>query len=372
VAHALERLALLCLASTLGCAEDLPLRERIASTRPLAVRVEVLDPAADPAAPVRAEALPTERVRLVPFIVDEHGPLSSEALEQEVDPVWLACPLRPFEGLFACLSARVPLEPEALLECPEPSLAGLDGELPESPSPCRVTGGTPGRPELVVPLDPNFLLGGDLEVTMIGHVPQRGSTQRCVEQMLAGPDAYDDDCIVLAQRVPVGPEALLRQIAIDLGLASPEQVGPIPETIPEPDAHPRIVLFSARAFDADGIEIGRFQVERGEVLELPAGARLELETEAPASDLQTYLVPRDGETFVEREEVYRGRWYRTWGDLLSPSSNDPVSFNTWTLQPGSQDEPMPPDGRATLYYVLRDDRQGVDWWWFHVDVTGQP
>ena len=52
-------------------------------------------------------------------------------------------------------------------------------------------------------------------------------------------------------------------------------------------------------------------------------------------------------------------------------SDDPRSLNVWRMLPGEQDDiesPVPPDGRATLYYVLRDDRQGVDWFWFHVSV----
>jgi hypothetical protein len=38
-----------------------------------------------------------------------------------------------------------------------------------------------------------------------------------------------------------------------------------------------------------------------------------------------------------------------------------------------QDETRrPPDGRATLYYVLRDGRLGVDWWWISVEVPPPP
>jgi hypothetical protein len=368
-----QSLAPVLIAGAIACGSELPLPERIASTRPLAVRVEAVDPTADPEEPVRAEVLPTERVRLVPFIVDPHGPLSVQTITDAIEPVWLACPLRPIEGLFGCLSARTPLAPDTIEACPESTLAGVEGleDLPTTVAPCQLTGGSPGRPELDVPLDPTFIVGGDLEVTMVGHVPGRSSTSACLEHLLQGPDTFDEDCLFVTQRVPVGPEALLRQLALDLGLASPEQLGPLPETIPDPDAHPRIVLFFATVYDASGDEIGRFHIERGDVLELPAGARLEIETEAPEDDLQVYLVPRDGESFAERREVYRGRWYRTWGTLVSSTSNDPVSFNTWTLEEGPQDDAEPPEGRATLYYVLRDDRQGVDWWWFHVNVTGQ-
>ena len=243
-------------------------------------------------------------------------------------------------------------------------------QLPELPIPCRIEGGSAARPELVVPLDPSFVLGGDLEITMVGHVPGVGSTASCLERLLERPEAFADECLYLTQRLPVGPDALLLQLALDLGLATPEQLGPIPDTIPEPDANPRIIRFSVAVVDASGRVLETHEVARGEVLELPAGAKLEIETEAPESDLQTFLVPRDGESFGERQETYSGQWFRNWGDLLSASSNDPVSRNTWTLEPGPQDEDAgPPSGRATLYYVLRDSRQGVDWWWFHVDVT---
>src|SRR5690606_37777733 len=45
-----------------ACALDLPISERIANVRPLAMRVEVLDPLAPPDAAVRAEALPIETI----------------------------------------------------------------------------------------------------------------------------------------------------------------------------------------------------------------------------------------------------------------------------------------------------------------------
>jgi hypothetical protein len=112
------------------------------------------------------------------------------------------------------------------------------------------------------------------------------------------------------------------------------------------------------------------EVARGDTITVPAGASLEIVTEASEGDLQTYLIPKDNESFEERDEKFFGTWFRTWGNLLSPVSDDPTSMNTWTMMRGEQDETDLPDGGvATMYYVLRDDRAGVDWWWFHVQVT---
>jgi hypothetical protein len=84
---AAARTLLTVLALTLaGCASDLPISERIAGVRPLAIRVEVQDPLATPDAAVRSEALPVESIRVIPFIVDELAPLSPERITAELEP----------------------------------------------------------------------------------------------------------------------------------------------------------------------------------------------------------------------------------------------------------------------------------------------
>ena len=47
---------------------------------------------------------------------------------------------------------------------------------------------TPARPEVQVPIDPNLVIGGDLELTMIGHVPGEGDTSRCVDALFGEAD----------------------------------------------------------------------------------------------------------------------------------------------------------------------------------------
>lgn len=371
-----------------GCASDLPVSERIAGIRPLAMRVEVLDPLASPDAAMRNEALPIESLRVLPFIVDEQGPLTPERIEAELEPLWLACPLQPLQGIFACLSAQLPLTLDAIEPCPTVDFSALDpssGELPAMPAPCRIAtaGGasTPAQPSMQVPIDFNFFLGGDLELTMIAHRSAETSSERCAQALL-GEEPLPDACLVVVQRASIGPDAEILRLAAQAGVEGLDQLGPLPsdDEIPEPDRHPRIQSFRVVVTDevvrrddieqviADGPAV---DVAKGETITVAAGQTLVIETTAPPEDLQTYFISAGGGNFEPREEYYVGDWFRTWGTLLGNDSDDPVSVNTWQMVPGEQDEleaELPPDGRATLFYVLRDDRQGVDWFWFHVQV----
>ncbi len=359
--------------ATAACGMDLPLEERIAGLRPLAVRVEIDDPNLADTEPVRAEGLPFDNVRMVPFIVDTEGPFELPRIESELQPRWLACNLAPIEGLGSCLANAAPLEPADVPQCPPVDLAAVDpaaGEFPTYPSPCELTDGTPSQPEFTIPFDAAYLFGGDIEVTMVGHLPGEGDTDRCLEQLLAGGTNADPACLYVATRVPVGPDAVLIDLAAQFGLPEIEGLGEIPDPLPDADLHPRILNFVVRELDEDGNEVAVFQVERGEVITVAAGHQLDMETQAPRGDLQTYPIPTE-DGFVDDQEAYTGLWYTTWGTLLSPESDDPLSLNSWTLERGAQDEEgdLPPGERATLFYVLRDGRNGVDWWWFHADVT---
>jgi hypothetical protein len=358
-----------------GCAGDLPLQERIASTRPLALRVEVIDPAADPALAVRTEALPLEQIEIIPLVADPSGIVDDDAVVADIDPVWLACPLQPIQGVFGCLSGRLPLQLDAIEDCPTFDLASLDPNdpvFPEVPVPCRITGGTAARPQLQVPIHPNLLIGGDLEITMIGHLPGESSTAACSEAVLGGTEGIPASCLVLSHRAPVGPDAQILQLAEAFGIEGLGETAVAPPEVPDADRNPRIETFTVAVMDEDQV-IDTVQVARGDVLTVAAGATLEIVTTAPREDLQTYFIPQDEGQFERTQEFYDGSWFRTWGDLLSPVSDDPMSMNTWTMVPGEQDEDdeLPPDGRATLVYVLRDSRSGVDWWWFSVDVTAR-
>lgn len=364
-----------CMIAVVACGEGLPLVERIANTRPLAVRVEVQEAAmrGDPAA--RAEALPLETVTIEPLFVDPAGPLDAASVASEIEPVWLSCDLQPTQGLFGCISDALPLAADDIVDCPPPSFAppGPDGfEAP--PSPCWLRPTDAAKPELTVGISPTYLLGGDIEVTMIGHRPGASSTEACLEALLGGGDP-DADCLYVTQRVSVGPDAALLELAEQFGIP-PSALPPGPDEVPEPDRHPRLQAMRVAVFEStedDAAMTDVFTPATGDILEIEWGSRLEIEAEASADDLQTYLVPGDAGDYTPRTEYYEGSWFVSWGKLLAPESDDPLSQNTWTLVAGDQDETDLPEGEvATLVYVLRDDRQGVTWSHFAVRVTGEP
>ena len=156
------------LLGAVGCSEALPDVRVIKSTRILAVRIDVTEPLVeeDPDAAIRCQALPFETVTITPFVVDPDGPVDPIA----IDPVWIACQLNPGAGLFGCISSTFPTSIADIPDCVPPDLMGLEaGEIPDAQSPCLI--GRDPTPEFVVPFNSSVLIGGDIEVTMIGSKP---------------------------------------------------------------------------------------------------------------------------------------------------------------------------------------------------------
>lgn len=366
---------------TLGtaCGGDLPISERIATTRVLAIRSEVIAPLMpdDPALGTRCEALPFETVRLTPWVVTPEGPLDLTDRE-DFDPVWIACNLAPGRGLFACIKEAFPLKLADLPTCPVPSVTDLGGgldALPEMHGPCILPddGSPDGVQDFTVPLAGNLLIGGDLEVTMISRSPGSLTTAECAEPFLNDESELPNDCLYAVQRVAVGPTERLLALAAMFGVELPPELGevPDPEDIPDGDRNPRIQDFQVFLIhpDADDEELG--PQPPGAVIQASPGDTLKIVTNASETDLQEYLVPINGgaDGTETKTETYDGSWFRTWGTLLANGSDDPMSMDDWTMRRGSQDETeQAPDNRATLYYVLRDGRLGVDWWWISVEL----
>ncbi|MEZ4454275.1 MAG: hypothetical protein R3B09_32775 [Nannocystaceae bacterium] len=360
-----------------GCGDPLPSSQRIASTRVLAVRSDVIVPIApeeDPSAPSRAQALPFEQVRLTPFIVDPSGPIAPAMIE----PVYLACVLQPIDGLFACLQRAIPTTLGEIPECPVPSLADLDPtslSLPEPPSPCRIPADATddGIQDLTIPFATTLLIGGDLEITMIGRSGAAPSTDKCADQLLSGETQVENECIFAVTRLSIGPiERLLLLISM-FGVELPPELGEVPDPadVPDGDRNTRITSFEVTVVHRDESMEAPVLVDRGGEVSVVLGDKVSIKTTAPAEELQTYPVAvNNGESYEDRVETYNGRWFTSWGTLLAGSSDDPESFNEWGMTPREQqEEPERPEGDvATLFYVLRDDRAGVDWWWMRVTV----
>lgn len=365
--------SLIPVALALGCATDLPEQGLIIDTRVLAIKTTVTTPLipdpADADTP-KAQALPFETVTIEPFVVTPTGPIEPDS----IDPVWIACELAAGQGLFACIQAAMPLTLDELPECVAPSFMDLEGAsaLPEPVSPCSI--GRTGVPEYTVPLSANVFIGGAIELTMIAGSPTGTSTDDCARELLAGEYELPNDCIYAVQRLSVGPIEQLLALANTFGVPLEGFEVPDPEDIPESDRHPRITEVRVNLLDAQGEPASEsIPVGLGELVQVPLGVAIRVDVVSPAEDLQVFPVAiNNGESFEDRDEAYEGRWYRTWGTLLANGSDDPESYNEWTFLPGAQDprdEPAPPDDRARLYYVVRDGRQGVDWFWFEVETV---
>jgi hypothetical protein len=292
-----------------------------------------------------------------------------------LDPLWIACPAAPSQVPPQCIlgavaSAGSPRRIEDLPACETPSFDDFDpNAIPTPQGLCRLAGS--GTATLTVPLDTNILSGGSLEVTLITGVPGGTSTTACAETLLAGDPQVPEDCVLVAARVRVGPLERLYALAQDFGLELPPGVElPPEEEIPDFDRHPRITRFEVGEIPESLAPAPTLAaVARGGVVSVAdLSTLLRIEAEAPEGDLQTYPVPSSGGPPGERTEAYDGAWYRNWGSLLAGSSEDPASFNEYTYVQGGRDElEAPPGDRAAVYFVLRDGRGGVDWWWFFVE-----
>ncbi|MGB1274207.1 MAG: hypothetical protein ACPG77_00545 [Nannocystaceae bacterium] len=360
-----------------GCGMDLPAEERIASTRILAIRSEVTVAAPtlpdNPELGPRTEALPFEQVQITPFVVDDSDVVDPDTIA----PIWIACELGPGQGLFGCIKAAFPTTVSELPACPVPSFLDLDiegGGFPDYPSPCVLAEDT-GVLNMTIPLTASALLGGDLEITMIGQGSSDGPTSKsCADTLLSGDTSLPGTCLHSVQRLSIGPREQFLALAANFGLDVPPEFGevPDPEDIPDGDRNPRINSFSVTVIHPDDSREELGPIEAGGTVSVGPDDTLDIRVDAPEGDLQTYQVPINGgaDGYEDRQETYRGAWFRSWGELLSNSSNDHMSRNEWKMVRGDQDEDdLPPGNRATLYHVLRDSRQGVTWWWIHAEVT---
>ena len=350
-----------------ACAEELPDPRMIESTRVLAVRTEVtvpLVPEEDDIA-VRCQALPLETVTLTPFVVDPQGPVDPD----EIDPVWIACQMGPGEGLFGCIQNAFPVALEDIPACVPPDPMDLGGdEIPEAISPCVI--GRAGAPEFTVPFNSSILIGGDIEVTMIGSTPGGTSTDACAAKLLAGDHTVPDDCVLAVQRLELGPLERLLLLADQFGIDLGDFPVPDPEDVPDGDRNPRVSRFQIAFVDDDGKAGDLVDVGRGETIEAELGDTLRIETSVPEEDLQAYLLPLNENETVEEVETLDGDYFRSFGSLFAGSIDDLESYTEWTLEREAADEPeRPEDDQATLFLTLRDSRTGVDWWWFHVDIA---
>lgn len=347
-----------------GCA-DLPDSQLVIERRILGARPFVVDPLEAPAAgaPDRAEALPLETLQIDPLWVGPSGVLPND----DVDAIWIACELTLGAPPFTCLSQR--FGDLALADLPacvvdDPDAPPLSPR--QAPSPCLLE--RTGTPSYTVPWSTGILAGADVELTVIAGEPDGTTSEACADALLSGAWDPPSDCVFGVQVIPIGPKPAL--------LAAAQAAGLVPDdvTLPPadaPDTHPRIASFRVTVLDEDDEPVGDArEVTRGEIVDVPLGTTLRIDTASPTEDLQTFsVVVNNGASAEERTESYAGQWFRTWGSQLATGSLSPESYNEWTLEPSDDDAELPEDGLAHLYYVVRDTRHGVAWWWFTARVV---
>ena len=353
-----------------ACAEPLPSAQLVIGPRILAVRTEVTTPLPfieeEPDAASRAQALPFEGVTITPFIVGTEGPYAPDT----VSPAWIACEMSPGQGLFGCIQDTFPIKLEDIPDCPEVDLFTFDLEdPPESISPCLIS--REFAPEFTVPFSQNLFVGGDIELFMIAGTPGGTSTEDCAEPILDGDSQLPNDCLYAVQRLPLGPvewmAALLEEFGIEIEGLEPVDA----DELPDADRNPRITKIESTLFTATGEQGATMEIADGDTVTVRLGDTVRITTTSPEGDLQSYLIEvNNGESFEEEQENYYGAWYVTWGSLLTGFSDDPESFNEVTLVQGAQDEDeTPANDEGHIYYVVRDDRQGVAWWHLRLDLV---
>lgn len=359
------RRSVFALGLLLGCAEGLPDPSLVVEHRVLASRLEVDATDADPSVASRAEVLPGESLSITPFVVGPTGVVDPSTL----DAVWIACELAPGQAPFACLPASFPITLEDLPACATATGEAAWANPTVGRSPCLIGRGGGSTTHAVV-ASQTVVDGAALELTFIAGAPDGTPTDDCGSELLAGEYDVPDDCLYGVQVAPVGPAAALATAAEAHGFTAPLQ--PLaPANTDVPDTNPTIVSVRVTVLDdAAEVVVPAREVGPGETLDARMGQVLRIDTRSPVGDLQPFAIPAGDGSWTESSERYRGAWLSTWGRLLSTVSNDPESYDEWELVPPEDvDAPRPPGGVAHLYYVVRDGRAGVAWWWISVRVA---
>ncbi|MBV1861783.1 MAG: hypothetical protein KUG77_25410 [Nannocystaceae bacterium] len=346
-----------------GCGEGLPPYEKVAEHRILSAPVRVTGPYESP--PVRegftrAEAFPGETVQVRPFAVSQEGIVDPG----DLDLRWIACELFAGRGALGCLSQAFPTQLDRLPEC---DFQTLEVAVETGPrmlaSPCVLPPGAVA--EFAVPVSNGVLSGADIELTAVGSTPGGTPSEDCAADFLAGKGNVPDDCLYAVQVVDLVGSARLFEWAGSVGLET-DGVAPVdPTAADETDLHPHISSFRVGVQLESGADPDLVDIPLGGEFIVRAGQTIRIEVASPEDELQDFSVAvNDGTQAEAAREAYAGQWFITWGSLLSADSQDPASFNEWTLQAVDDDAQEPAGGVAYLYYVVRDGRNGASHWWF--------
>lgn len=285
-----------------------------------------------------AEAMPGDRMRVVPFVAGVDGPVDLAALR----PRFFACPPP------GCNLDRIAEEP--------PPCGPVALPVAEH---CLIGAGWPLEFEVGELTDVVAALNFGVPVMMVAGTPEGPPTAECLARV-AGRDqesAPVQDCLFFARTLRVGPAWRALLLAALAGLDTPVEPHWLPSEVAtiEPDVPPVIASFYAW-IPVDGGGERLVELPVGGTLSVRAGDRLTLGSVAAGPPQQYMGVSVDpeggGVTTTLTLEARASIWFATAGPqfFVDPGTTEAL----WR----APDEP----GEVFVYSVLADTRSaGAAW-----------
>ena len=317
-----------------ACGESPAFDNLVTEARALAIRIEVVDTgpySVDlipvPADRVRASGLPGDTVRAEALIVDPTGIRDPV----EFDPRWFLC-----SRIDLCSR---PGALESAGACGDVLPVATACELPRDPSPSWTVPELP--PHFDNPYDVLFPA-----VMLVAGVPGQRSTDDCVAELAAHERESFDDCVLAYADARLGPLGPLLRAAIDSGAVPDDGIEMLMPALDElqPNFHPAITRLRLDELGSNLAILAQYFAEPGAPLTVPAEAEFSIFLERDPRDAQ---LP----STMSRSEYLYGSVF-----ALDPA----VATRSGVLRP--------PAGRSTLIGILIDDRGGVDWATFPIQV----
>jgi hypothetical protein len=308
--------------------------------------------AALPADRPRAEVLPLDAVELDALVADVEGPLALD------DAAWVLCG----NGCLPSM-ARQGERTGALPACTEDSAARSFACL----------AGRGARPRVVVPLvfpDPGEpVVAGAyafVRLAVIVGSPDGPTTDECLRQLVRGPRTDLWGCAIGVRELPYGPAWALPEVrrALGFGVGADEpELSPLVSRLLPPNAAPRIE--EVRVSDL-GAEREAYVEPRSvaDVLEVEAGAAVELEPVVSVRDQQLELWWSESDAWIGRHEQ---PFFSAWADAPVWALEDPPTLD---LEGFTVHAPEV-EGPVHVYVVVQDGREGISWFTLELRVVAR-
>lgn len=300
----------------------------------------------------RAEVLPLDAVELDALVADVDGPLALD------EAAWVLCG----DG---CLSSM------ALQGERSGALAACEADSASRSFACLAGRGV--RPHVVMPLvhpepDSPVVAGAHafVRLAVIVGSADGPTTEECLQQLVQGPRTDLWGCAIGVREVPYGPRWVLPEVQRALGFrvdADEPELPPVVSRLLPPNAAPRIeeVRVVDLLEERDATALPR---SVDDVLEVEAGAAVELEPVVSARDQQLELWRSESDEWIGR---YEQPVFSAWADapVWARDGVPALDVEGFTVH-------APEDaGPVRVYVVVEDGREGVSWFTLELRVVAR-